>query len=90
MEEIKGMSDAEARRWLQKHGYGVGDIDMIIAGEDPNAPQELVAEPAPVVVEAAPAPKSEPKAKAEAPKPVEVKSAPAPKPVAAPAPKAKK
>ena len=88
MEEIKGMSDAEARRWLQKHGYGVGDIDMIMAGEDPNAPQELVAEPAPVVVEAAPAPKPEPKA--EAPKPVEVKAAPAPKPVAAPAPKAKK
>ena len=88
MEEIKGMSDAEARRWLQKHGYGVGDIDMIIAGEDPNAPQELVAEPAPVVVEAAPSPKPEPKT--EAPKPVEVKSAPAPKPVAAPAPKAKK
>jgi hypothetical protein len=90
MEEIKGMSDAEARRWLQKHGYGVGDIDMIMAGEDPNAPQELVAEPAPVVVEAAPAPKPKPEPKAEAPKPVEVKSAPAPKPVAAPAPKAKK
>jgi hypothetical protein len=34
MEEIKGMSDAEARRWLQKHGYGVGEIDGIMAGED--------------------------------------------------------
>ena len=37
MDEIKGMSDAEARRWLQKHGYGVGDIEMIVAGEDPTA-----------------------------------------------------
>lgn len=47
MEEIKGLSDAEARRWLQKHGYGVGEIEGIMAGEDmcanpgPPRPQSL-------------------------------------------------
>ena len=62
MEEIKGMSDAEARRWLQKHGYGVGDIEIIMAGEDPNAPAEPAPAPEakPEPVKAAPAPKSEP------------------------------
>ena len=52
MDEIKGMSDAEARRWLQKHGYGVGDIEMIVAGEDPTAddvPPPVVSKPAPKV-----------------------------------------
>jgi len=73
MEEIKGMSDAEARRWLQKHGYGVGDIEMIVAGDDPTA--DDVPPPAPVV--AAPAPK--PVKKAEA-KPVKVAVKTAPKP----------
>jgi len=57
MEEIKGMSDAEARRWLQKHGYGVGDIEMIVAGEDPTAddvpPPPVVAKPAPKPVKKA-------------------------------------
>jgi hypothetical protein len=71
MEEIKGMSDAEARRWLQKHGYGVGEIDGIMAGEDmcanPGPP------PAPVVA----APK--PVKKVEA-KPVKVAVKTAPKP----------
>ena len=51
MDEIKGMSDAEARRWLQKHGYGVGDVEMIVAGEDPTAddvpPPPVVSKPAP-------------------------------------------
>jgi hypothetical protein len=92
MEQLKGMSDAEARRWLQKHGYGVGDIEMIMAGEDPNAAPEPIEEPVPVAVKAAPEPKK------EAPKAVEVKAAPAPvakaapapKPVAKPAPKASK
>ena len=73
MEEIKGLSDAEARRWLQKHGYGVGEIEGIMAGEDmcanPGPP------PAPVV--AAPAPK--PAKTAEA-KPVKVAVKAAPKP----------
>ena len=71
MEEIKGMSDAEARRWLQKHGYGVGDIEMIVAGDDPTA--DDVPPPAPVVA----APK--PVKKAEA-KPVKVAVKTAPKP----------
>ena len=83
MDEIKGMSDAEARRWLQKHGYGVGDIEMILAGEDPTA-DDVASAPAPEPVKAAPAPKAEP-----APAPV-AKAAPVPKPVAKPAPKASK
>ena len=37
MDEIKGMSDGDARKWLSKHGYGHGDIEMIMAGEDPTA-----------------------------------------------------
>ena len=48
MDEIKGMSDADARKWLSRHGYGVGDIDMIMAGEDPTADDMP---PAPPVVE---------------------------------------
>ena len=64
MDEIKGMSDAEARRWLQKHGYGLGEIEGIMAGEDmtanPGAP-EAPKRPAPKAV---PAPKPVPKAKA--------------------------
>ena len=59
MDEIKGMSDAEARRWLQKHGYGVGDVEMIVAGEDPTA--DDVPPPPPVVSK--PAPKEEVKTK---------------------------
>ena len=65
MEEIKGMSDAEARRWLMKHGYGLAEIDGIMAGEDmcanPGAPAEKA-----VPVKAAPAPvtKAAPKAAA--------------------------
>ena len=71
MEEIKGLSDAEARRWLQKHGYGVVEIEGIMAGEDmcanPGPP------PAPVV--AAPAPKPAKTAEAK-PVKVAVKAAP--------------
>jgi len=71
MEENKGLSDAEARRWLQKHGYGVGEIEGIMAGEDmcanPGPP------PAPVV--AAPAPKPAKTAEAK-PVKVAVKAAP--------------
>jgi hypothetical protein len=66
MDEIKGMSDAEARRWLQKHGYGPGEIEGIMAGEDmtanPGAP-EAPKRPAPAP-KAVPAPKPVPKAKA--------------------------
>ena len=54
MDEIKGMSDADARKWLSRHGYGVGDIDMIMAGEAPTADDMP---PAPPVVKKA-APKS--------------------------------
>ena len=65
MEEIKGMSDAEARKYLMKHGYGLAEIDGIMAGEDmcanPGAPAEKA-----VPVKAAPAPvtKAAPKAAA--------------------------
>jgi len=68
MDEIKGMSDAEARRWLQKHGYGIGEIEGIMAGEDmtanPGAPEApKVAAPAPKPApKAAPAPRPAPKA----------------------------
>ncbi len=59
MDEIKGMSDADARKWLSRHGYGVGDIDMIMAGEDPTADDMP---PAPPVVEkVAPVKKAAPK-----------------------------
>lgn len=63
MEEIKGMSDAEARTWLMKHGYGLAEIDGIMAGEDmcanPGAPAEKA-----VPVKAAPVAKAAPKAAA--------------------------
>lgn len=63
MEEIKGMSDAEARKWLMKHGYGLAEIDGIMAGEDmcanPGAPAEKA-----VPVKAAPVAKAAPKAAA--------------------------
>ena len=65
MEEIKGMSEDEARKWLMKHGYGLAEIDGIMAGEDmcanPGAPAEKA-----VPVKAAPAPvtKAAPKAAA--------------------------
>ena len=74
MEEIKGMSDAEARKYLMKHGYGLSEIDGIMAGEDmcanPGAPAEKI-----VPVKAAPAPvaKAAPKA---APKAAATKSVP--------------
>jgi len=55
MEEIKGMSEVEARKWLMKHGYGLAEIDGIMAGEDmcanPGAPAEKI-----VPVKAAPTP----------------------------------
>jgi hypothetical protein len=64
MEEIKGMSEVEARKWLMKHGYGLAEIDGIMAGEDmcanPGAPPEKAA-PAPV---AKAAPKAAPTATA--------------------------
>ena len=67
MEEIKGMSDAEARRWLMKHGYGLDEIVGIMAGEDmcanPGAPAEKVA---PVKAAPAPAAKAAPKAATKA------------------------
>ena len=69
MDEIKGMSDADARKWLSKHGYGVGDIDMIMAGEDPTA--DAPPPPAPVVKEVAPVEKAEPKKAAPEPKKIE-------------------
>ena len=65
MEEIKGMSEVEARKWLMKHGYGLAEIDGIMAGEDmcanPGAPAEKA-----VPVKATPAPvtKAAPKAAA--------------------------
>ena len=63
MEEIKGMSDAEARTWLMKHGYGLAEIDGIMAGEDmcanPGAPAEKAA---PVKATPAPVAKAAPKA----------------------------
>jgi len=89
MEEIKGMSDQEARRWLQKHGYGLGDIEMILAGENPTAddvaPEAPVPAPKPEPVKAAPAPKAEPVKAAPAPKPKTI-----PQPAAKAAPKASK
>ena len=52
MEEIKGMPEADARKWLMKHGYGLNEIDGIIAGEDmcanPGAPEGPVVKAAPV------------------------------------------
>ncbi len=66
MEEIKGMSDAEARKYLMKHGYGLSEIDGIMAGEDmcanPGAPAEKI-----VPVKAAPAPVAKAAPKADAP-----------------------
>lgn len=60
MEEIKGMSDAEARKWLMRRGYGLGEIDMIIAENSAPAPAP-VAKAAPAPKPAA-APKAAPKA----------------------------
>ena len=60
MEEIKGMSDAEARKWLMKRGYGIGEIDIIIAENSAPTPTPKAA-PAP---KAAPTPKAAPKAAA--------------------------
>ena len=68
MEEIKGMSDAEARRWLAKHGYGLAEIAGIMAGEDMCANPGAPAGPA---VKAAPAPVAK-----AAPKAVATKAAP--------------
>ena len=93
MEEIKGMSDHEARKWLMKHGYGLGEIDSILntpPAEDSNAAEKAalmrqgygVGEAEMLAAEAAPAPKAEPK-------PDPVKAAPAPKAASAPAPTAK-
>lgn len=52
MEEIKGMPEADARKWLMKHGYGLNEIDGIIAGEDmcanPGAPEGPAVKAAPV------------------------------------------
>ena len=59
MDEIKGMSDADARKWLSRHGYGVGDIDMIMAGEDPTA--DDAPPPAAIVKKVAPVAKAAPK-----------------------------
>ena len=65
MGEIKGMSDAEARKYLMKHGYGLSEIDGIVAGEDmcanPGAPAEKAA---PVKAAPAPVTKAAPKASA--------------------------
>ena len=62
MEEIKGMPEADARKWLMKHGYGLNEIDGIIAGEDmcanPGAPEGPAVKAAP----AAPVTKAAPKA----------------------------
>ena len=58
MEEIKGMSEAEARKWLMKRGYGLGEIDQIMADHSAPAPAPA---PAP---KADPAPKAAPKAAA--------------------------
>jgi len=103
MEEIKGMSDHEARKWLMKHGYGLGEIDAIlnVAPEaDPNADAKAalmrqgygVGEAEMLAAEAAPAPKPEPKPEpvkaAPAPKAEPVKAAPAPKPKTIPQPAA--
>lgn len=93
MEEIKGMSDHEARKWLMKHGYGLGEIDAILNVEpvvDPNAAATAalmrqgygVGEAEMLAADSAPAPKAEPK-------PEPVKAAPAPKAEPAPAPVAK-
>jgi len=64
MEEIKGMSDAEARKWLMKHGYGLAEIDGIMAGEDmcanPGAPEGPVVKAAPAEPVAKAAPKAAP------------------------------
>ena len=60
MEEIKGMSEAEARKWLMKRGYGLGEIDQIMADHSAPAP---AAAPAPAP-KADPAPKAAPKAAA--------------------------
>ena len=64
MEEIKGMSDAEARRWLAKHGYGLAEIDGIMAGEDmcanPGAPEGPAVKAAPAAPVAKAAPKAAP------------------------------
>ena len=103
MEEIKGMSDHEARRWLMKHGYGLGEIDSILNTppvEDSNTAEKAalmrqgygVGEAEMLAAESAPAPKAASKPKPApvakaAPKPV---AASAPKSVAKPAPKASK
>ena len=64
MEEIKGMSDVEARTWLMKHGYGLAEMDGIMAGEDmcanPGAPEGPVVKAAPAAPVAKAAPKAAP------------------------------
>ena len=98
MEEIKGMSDHEARNWLMKHGYGLGEIDAILntaPAEDPNAAEKAalmrqgygIGEAAAIAAgeaEVTPIVVAEEPAPAPAPEPV--KAAPAPKVEPAPAP----
>jgi len=72
MEEIKGMSDVEARTWLMKHGYGLAEIDGIMAGEDmcanPGAPEGPAVKAAPAAPVAKAAPKAATKAAPKASK----------------------
>jgi len=72
MEEIKGMSDAEARKWLMKHGYGLAEIDGVMAGEDmcanPGAPEGPAVKAAPAAPVAKAAPKAATKAAPKASK----------------------
>ena len=92
MEEIKGMSEAEARKRLMRLGYGLGEIDEILntaPAVDPNAEATAAlmrqgyghgeaADLAAAEATTTPAPKAAPAPKAE----------PAPAPVAKAAPKA--
>jgi len=66
MEEIKGMTRAEAEKWLMKHGYGLGHIEAILADWSEPAPKAAPA-PAPKPT-AAPAPKAAAKAAPKASK----------------------
>ena len=68
MEEIKGMTRAEAEKWLMKHGYGLGHIEDILADWSEPAPKAAPAPaPAPKPT-AAPAPKAAAKAAPKASK----------------------
>ena len=88
MEEIKGMSDHDARRYLMKHGYGLGEVDAILDTApvaDPNASKKAALMRQGYGIGEAEMLAAEESAPKVEPKPEPVKAAPAPKAKPAPA-----